>query len=146
MQSAPDGIALVSYGQICTLFFVTLGPLTIIGPFAHLTQAADEKTMRHIAVRSFLIAVGAAVIGGFARRALIQSWSIPVSALQLSGGIIFALVGLNVVLEQYQPAHPPPPPLPSREMAAAMRATLPIVVTPRSNEPSKRRRRGQSSR
>ena len=130
MQSAPDAISLVSYGQIFTLLFVTFGPLKIVGPFAHLTREADETRMRRIAVRSFLIAMGAAVVGGFAGRALITSWSIPVSAVLLSGGIIFALVGLNVLLEQYQPAHAPPPPLPPEQMAAAMRITFPIVVTP----------------
>ena len=91
MQSAPDGISLVSYGQLFTLLFVTLGPLKIVGPFAHLTREADETRMRQIAVRSFLIAMGAAVVGGFAGRALITGWSIPVSALLLSGGMIFML-------------------------------------------------------
>ncbi len=130
MQSAPDGISLVSYGQLFTLLFVTLGPLKIVGPFAHLTREADETRMRQIAVRSFLIAMGAAVVGGFAGRALITGWSIPVSAVLLSGGIIFMLIGLNVMLEQYQPAHAPPPPLSPEPIAAAMRITFPIVVTP----------------
>jgi small neutral amino acid transporter SnatA (MarC family) len=125
MQSASD-VSLVSYGQIFTLLFVTFGPLKIVGPFVHLTREADEAGMRRIAVRSFLIAMGAAVVGGFAGRALITSWSISVSAVLLSGGIIFMLVGLNVLLEQYQPAHAPPPPLPPEPMAAAMRITFPI--------------------
>ena len=80
MQGAPDGISLVSYGQIFTLLFVTLGPLKIVGPFAYLTHEADEPRTRRIAVRSFLIAVVAAVVGGFAGRALIISWSIPLSS------------------------------------------------------------------
>jgi len=130
MQSGSDGIALVTYGQIFTLFFVTLGPLKIVAPFAQLTRETDERTVKHIAMRAFLIAVCALVVGGFAGRALITGWSIPASALQLAGGIIFALVGLKLVLEQYQPAHPPPPPLPEAEMAAAMRITFPVVVTP----------------
>ena len=130
MQSPSDTLGLLSYGQIFTLFFVTFGPLKIVGPFVHLTQEVDETRMRQIAVRSFLIAVGAAVVGGFAGRELIASWSIPVSAVLLSGGIIFILVGLNVMLEQYQPVHPPAPPLPPGQMVAAMRITFPIVVTP----------------
>jgi len=130
MQSALDAPSLVSYGQLFTLLFVTLGPLKIVGPFAHLTREADETRVRQIAVRSFLIALGAAVVGGFAGRALITSWSIPVSAVLLAGGIIFLLIGLKVMLEQYQPAHAPPPSLPPEQMAAAMRITFPIVVTP----------------
>ena len=130
MQGAPDAISLLGLGQIFTLFFVTLGPLKILGPFAQLTHEADETMVRKIARRAFVLAVIAAVVGGFLGRALIQSWSIPAPAVLLAGGLIFVLVGLNLVLEQYHPAHPAPPPLPSDLMAAAMRATFPLVVTP----------------
>jgi len=118
MQSAPEAAALVSYGAIFTLFFVTLGPLKVLGPFAQLTRETDEATMRRIAVRAFVLAVIAVVVGGFAGRSLLENWGISAAAMLLAGGIIFALVGLSLVLEQYQPAHPPPPPLPAAPMAA----------------------------
>jgi multiple antibiotic resistance protein len=130
MQGAPDAIALVGYGAIFTLFFITLGPLKILGPFAQLTRETDEATMRQIAVRAFVLALIAVVVGGFAGRALLENWGISSSAMLLAGGIIFALVGLSLVLEQYQPVHPAPPPLPAVPMAAAMRITFPTVVTP----------------
>ena len=50
--------------------------------------------------------------------------------MELAGGVIFLLVGLNLVLEQYKPAHATPPPLPEEPMAAAMRITFPMIVTP----------------
>ncbi len=130
MQGAPDATALIGYGAIFTLFFITLGPLKIVGPFAQLTKETDEATMRKIAVRAFVLAVIAVVAGGFAGRVLLETWGISSSAMLLSGGIIFALVGLSLVLEQYQPAHPAPPPLPGEPMAAALRITFPTVVTP----------------
>ncbi len=130
MQGAPEATALIGFGAIFTLFFITLGPLKILGPFAQLTRETDEATMRQIAVRAFVLAVIAVVAGGFAGRALLENWGISASAMLLSGGIIFALVGLSLVLEQYQPAHPVPPPLPAEPMAAAMRITFPTVVTP----------------
>ena len=130
MQGAPEATALIGYGAMFTLFFITLGPLKILGPFAQLTRETDEATMRKIAVRAFVIAVIAVVAGGFAGRVLLENWGISASAMLLSGGIIFALVGLTLVLQQYQPAHPAPPPLPAAPMAAAMRITFPTVVTP----------------
>ena len=130
MQGAPDTTALIGFGAIFTLFFITLGPLKILGPFAQLTRETDEATMRKIAVRAFVLAVIAVVAGGFAGRALLENWGVSASAMLLSGGIIFALVGLNLVLEQYQAAHPVPPPLPGEPMVAAMRITFPTVVTP----------------
>jgi small neutral amino acid transporter SnatA (MarC family) len=130
MQGAPDATALIGFGAIFTLFFITLGPLKILGPFAQLTRETDEAMMRKIAVRAFVLAVIAVVAGGFAGRALLDNWGISASAMLLAGGIIFALVGLKLVLEQYQPAHPVPPPLPGESMAAALRITFPTVVTP----------------
>ena len=130
MQAAPDATALIGFGAIFTLFFITLGPLKILGPFARLTRDTDEATMRKIAVRAFVLAVIAVVVGGLAGRVLLNYWGISSSAMLLSGGIIFALVGLSVVLEQYQPVHPAPSPLPAVPMAAAMRITFPTVVTP----------------
>ena len=130
MQGAPETTALIGFGAIFTLFFITLGPLKVLGPFAQLTRETDEATMRKIAVRAFVLALIAVVAGGFAGRALLENWGISASAMLLAGGIIFALVGLSLVLEQYQPAHPAPPPLPAAPMAAAMRITFPLVVTP----------------
>ena len=112
------------------LLFVTLGPIKIVGPFAQLTRDADESRMKQIAVRAFVIAVIAVVVGGFVGKTLLENWQISVSALTIAGGIIFVIVGLSLVLEQYQPAHAAPPPLPEAPMAAALRLAFPTVVTP----------------
>jgi multiple antibiotic resistance protein len=129
MQDAPDASALLGLGAVFTLLFVTLGPVKILGPFAQLTRDADEAKVKQIAVRAFALAVVAVVAGGFAGRALLGNWGISIPALMLAGGIIFFLVGLNLVLEQYQPA-PAAPPLPAAPMAAALRLAFPTVVTP----------------
>ena len=130
MQGAPEANALLGLGAVFTLLFVTLGPLKIVGPFVQLTRDADEATMKAIAVRAFALAVVAVVAGGFLGQALLENWNISIPALLLAGGVIFLLVGLSLVLEQYQPVHPAPPPLPAAPMAAAMRITFPTVVTP----------------
>jgi multiple antibiotic resistance protein len=130
MQGAPESTALLGLGAVFTLLFVTLGPLKIVGPFVQLTREADDATMKGIAVRAFVLAVIAVVVGGFVGQALLENWGISVPALLVAGGTIFLLVGLSLVLEQYQPVHPAPPPLPAAPMAAAMRITFPTVVTP----------------
>ena len=130
MQGAAEATALVGLGAVFTLLSVTLGPLKIVGPFVQLTREADDATMKRIAVRAFSLAVIAIVVGGFLGQALLENWGISVPALLLAGGAIFLLVGLSLVLEQYQPVHPAPPPLPAAPMAAAMRITFPTVVTP----------------
>ena len=130
MQDLPDASHLLGLETVFVLLFVTLGPIKIVGPFAQLTRDTDEAQMKRIAVRAFVIAVIAVIVGGFVGEVLIEAWKISVSALTLAGGIIFLLVGLSLVLEQYQPAHGAPPPLPEAPMAAALRLAFPTVVTP----------------
>ena len=130
MQDFPDASGLLGLGAVFMLLFVTLGPIKVVGPFAQRTRDADESRMKQIAVRAFVLAVIAVVVGGFVGKTLLENWDISVPALTLAGGIIFLLVGLSLVLEQYQPAHAAPPPLPAAPMAAALRLAFPIVVTP----------------
>jgi multiple antibiotic resistance protein len=112
------------------LLFITLGPIKILGPFMQLTRDIDEAKMKSIAVRAFVLAVIAVIVGGFGGRILVENWQISVAALTLAGGIMFLIVGLRLVLEQYQPVHATPAPLPEAPMAAALRVAFPLVVTP----------------
>ena len=130
MQGLPEASALLGLGVVFVLLFITLGPIKILGPFVQLTRDVDEAKMKQIAVRAFVLAVIAVVVGGFAGRILVQNWQISVAALTLAGGIIFFVVGLRLVLEQYQPAHAAPVPLPDAPMAAALRIAFPTLVTP----------------
>ena len=130
MKSVPDVPELLGLYSVFILLFVTLGPIKLLGPFMQLTHEADESRMKQIAVRTFVLALIAAVVGGFDGKLLVENWQISLGALTLTGGIIFLLVGLSLVLEQYKPAHATPAPLPEAPMAAALRVAFPIVVTP----------------
>ena len=130
MQTLPETSALLGLGVVFVLLFITLGPFKILGPFMQLTRDLDEGKMKQIAVRAFVLAVIAVVVGGFAGRILAENWQISIAALTLAGGLIFLLVGLRLVLEQYQPVHAAPAPLPEAPMAAALRVAFPTVVTP----------------
>jgi multiple antibiotic resistance protein len=65
-------------------------------------------------------------------RALLTKWHVSVPALTLTGGIVFFMVALRQLLEQYQPPHDQTPaePLPASPVAAACRLVFPIVLTP----------------
>jgi multiple antibiotic resistance protein len=64
--------------EIFTIFFITLGPLKILGPFAQRTHGVDDATVRQIAVRAFLIASISAIAGGFLGSALHANWRISI--------------------------------------------------------------------
>jgi small neutral amino acid transporter SnatA (MarC family) len=119
--------------EIFTIFFITLGPLKILGPFVQRTHGLDDATVRQIAVRAFLIATISAIAGGFLGSALLANWHISIGAMVIAGGIVFLLVGLRQLLEQYEPPHAPDanmPALPASPTSAALKLLFPIVLTP----------------
>ena len=122
---------MIGPGEIFTFFFVTLGPLKVLGPFAAQTRSLDPAAHRGVALRVFVISLIALGAGGWLGRSLAINWKVSIPALLIASGIIFFLVALQVVLEQYEPPHPhEPAPLPAQPMAAALQLTFPTVVTP----------------
>jgi multiple antibiotic resistance protein len=120
-------------GEIFTIFFITLGPLKIFGPFAQRTHGLDDPTVRQIAVRAFLIATISAIAGGFLGAVLLAKWHVSIGAMVIAGGLVFLLVGLRQLLGQYEQPHAPDantPALPSSPTAAALKLLFPVVLTP----------------
>ena len=67
---------MVEPAQIFTFFFVTLGPLKLIGPFAFRTRAVDLARSRQIALWAFAVATIGVVGGGLLGRSLLASWRV----------------------------------------------------------------------
>jgi len=120
-------------GEIFTIFFITIGPLKLLGPFVQRTHGLDDATVRQIAVRAFLMATISAIPGGFLGSALLANWHVSIGAMVIAGGLVFFLVGLRQLLEQYEPPHAPDPnmpALPASPTAAALKLLFPLVLTP----------------
>jgi multiple antibiotic resistance protein len=118
--------------EIFTLFFVMLGPLKILGPFAQRTR--DIPDPGRIAWHAFVLATLGAITGGFLGTLLLDKWHVSFPALTLGGGIIFFLVAVQQLLAQYRPrgstASQADEPLPASPLAAALQLVFPIVLTP----------------
>src|SRR5262245_15341687 len=122
---------MIGPGEIFTLFFVTLGPLKVLGPFAARTRDLEPAAVRGIALRVFVLSLVVLVGGGWIGRALAANWEVSRPALLIAAGVIFFLVALRVVLEQYEAPRPQQPePLPAQPVAAALQLTYPTIVTP----------------
>src|SRR6266576_4276721 len=122
---------MIGPAEIFTIFFVTLGPLKILGPFAQRTHGLDDAVVRKVAMWAFIIATIAAVVGSLIGRAILEKWHVSIGAMAIAAGIIFFLVALRQLLEQYEPAHEATSaPLPASPTAAAMRLLFPVVLTP----------------
>jgi multiple antibiotic resistance protein len=119
--------------EIFTIFFITIGPLKLLGPFVQRVHGLDDATVRQIAVRAFLMATISAIAGGFLGATLLGNWHISIGAMVIAGGLVFLLVGMRQLLEQYEPPHAPDanmPALPASPTAAALKLLFPLVLTP----------------
>jgi multiple antibiotic resistance protein len=123
---------MIDPSSIFTGFFVTLGPLKTLGPFAQRTRDVPPAALRQIALWTSLVATIGGVAGGLIGRALLVKWHVSLPALMLTGGIVFFIVALRQLLEQYEPPHLPAQAeqLPASPLAAACRLVFPIVLTP----------------
>jgi multiple antibiotic resistance protein len=114
-----------------TFFFVMLGPLKILGPFARSTITMDLATSRWLALKAVAIAVLAGALGAVVGQQIILSWGLTLSALLLSGGLIMLLIALRAILSQYQS---PPPAVaeddPTGIKASPLSLAFPTIVTP----------------
>ena len=87
--------------QIFTLLFLMLGPFKIIGPFSKITQGADPKLIRQIAIRSMMFSSIALLLAAFLGQRIISNFDIPLPILAISGGLILFLVALLTIIKQF---------------------------------------------
>ena len=121
---------MIGPGEIFTLFFVMLGPLKVLGPFAQQTHGLELSAARAIAWRAFVLSLATVAIGGWGGAVLAVKWHISIPTMLIATGIVFFLVALRVVLEPYTPSTVERPPLPAQPVAAALSLTFPALVTP----------------
>jgi multiple antibiotic resistance protein len=87
--------------QVFTLLFLMLGPFKIIGPFSKITQGADPKLIRQIAVRAMMYSSIALLLAAFLGQRILSNFDIPLPILAISGGLIFFLVALLAIIKQF---------------------------------------------
>jgi multiple antibiotic resistance protein len=89
---------IIGAGQIFTLFFVMLGPLKMLGPYARATHSLAPDKLRSVSVTAVGLSLISLLLGGYLGKYLLNSWAIPVSVLELTSGIIFLLMALLMII------------------------------------------------
>ena len=120
--SDPGPMKAIPIAQVIMFFFLMLGPIKIIGPFANATQTADTMLARRIAFRAFFFSSAALLLAALMGESFLAKYSIPLPVLAIAGGVILFLVAHRGILQQFRPP-------PQRE-GAAVAPTLKIAMTP----------------
>jgi multiple antibiotic resistance protein len=89
----------LSYGDIGILFFLTLGPLKAILPFARVTRGTEPAFRRTVAWRAVAIAtaivIGVALLGPF----VLTNWHVSPPAIAITCGIILFSQALRIIMQ-----------------------------------------------
>ncbi|APG05508.1 hypothetical protein BJI69_17430 [Luteibacter rhizovicinus DSM 16549] len=132
----PRATQILGLSEAFTLLFVVMGPpLKTPAVYYARMHAFDASTRRELAFKTFLLATVTVLVGGFVGLALQHKWQISLPAMLIAGGLIFLLVSLRTVLEQYAPE---PVASPASATTAPIGATaptafslaIPMIVTP----------------
>jgi multiple antibiotic resistance protein len=119
----------LSLSMTFTAFFVMLGPIKLVGPFARLTSDLQEAEARRIAARATGFACAGGLVAAVFGQNMLISWGISLPALHFAGGIVLLLVALRTVLAQYEPVSEPTQIASARNIALAPLA-FPTILTP----------------
>jgi multiple antibiotic resistance protein len=125
----------VSFSDALIFFFLTLGPLRAIAPFAQLTQGTDPAFRRAVARRATAIATLVVLAVALLGDLVLENWRVSVAAVVITGGIILFCQALQLIM---QPLTAVPPPAlqgagqspPSLEIAGFPLAVPALVSAP----------------
>ena len=123
----------VSIPDVLIIFFLTLGPLKAIAPFAQLTQGCDPAFRRAVAWRATtmatIIVLAVALLGAL----VLENWHVSVAAIVITGSIILFCQAFQLLMQPLAAAPLPTPQdagqsPPSLEIAHIPLA-IPVLVT-----------------
>ncbi|MGD0216242.1 MAG: MarC family protein [Desulfobaccales bacterium] len=116
-------------------FFLTLGPLKAIAPFAQLTQGTDPAFRRAVAWRATAIATIVVLAVALLGDLVLENWHVSVAAVVITGSIILFCQALQLIMQPLAAAPSPTPqaagqPPPSLEIASFPLAIPALVTAP----------------
>ena len=89
----------LNYGDVFILFFLTLGPLKAILPFARATHGTELVFQRMVAWRATVIATVIVVVVGLLAPFVLTNWHVSPPAIIITGGIILFYQALHIVAQ-----------------------------------------------
>jgi multiple antibiotic resistance protein len=81
-------LSYVSIPDALIFFFLTLGPLKAIAPFAQLTQGTDPAFRRAVAWRATTIATIVVFAVALLGALVLENWHVSIAAIVITGSLI----------------------------------------------------------
>src|SRR5208282_1017402 len=125
----------LSYGDIFILFFLTLGPLKAILPFARVTRGTDAAFQRRMAWQSTAIATAIVLVVALLAPLVLGNWHVSPPAISITAGIILFSQALRIIMQMPAAAsesadHQTNPSTPSSAIAVFPLAMPAILTAP----------------
>jgi len=118
----------VSIPDALIIFFLTLGPLKAIAPFAQLTQGTDPAFRRAVAWRATaiatLIVLAVALLGDL----VLENWHVSVAAVVITGSIILFCQALQMIMQPLAAASSPTPQGAGQSPPSLEIASFPLAI------------------
>jgi multiple antibiotic resistance protein len=122
----------LSWGDIFIVFFLTLGPLKAILPFARATHGTDLVFQRRMAWQATAIATVIALVVALLAPLVLTNWHVSPPAVSITAGIILFAQALRIVMQA-----PPAPgsatsqasPSPPSPAIAVFPLAMPAILT-----------------
>src|SRR5437762_2612756 len=89
----------LSYGDIGILFFLTLGPLKAILPFARMTRETEPAFQRTVAWQATAIATAIVVVVALSGPLVLTNWHVSPPAIIITGSIILFYQALRIITQ-----------------------------------------------
>jgi multiple antibiotic resistance protein len=119
----------MEFSYIFTILFMLLGPIKLIPLFARLTQGADFRFKRSVAVWGAVIASAVCAIVAIAGGTLLGKYHISLEALRLTGGLVLLISALQAIFKKAE-ASSTGPATPTAVQLAASPVAIPGIVPP----------------
>jgi len=123
----------LSWGDIGILFFLTLGPLKAILPFARVTRGTEPAFRRTVARRAVTIATVIVIVVASLGPFVLTNWHVSPPAISITGSIILFSQALRIIMQTPSGARGsggrqtgPSPPSPA---IAVFPLAIPAIVT-----------------
>jgi hypothetical protein len=82
----------VDLGEVFTFLFLMLGPINVLGPFVKMTEGADDRFRRQLAIRATIFSCLALVAAALVGERSLRNYGVSLNVLALTGGLVLSVV------------------------------------------------------